>query len=68
MEETIYVLTQMVPRAETVDVILIASSDKKEVLEETLLSIYQEAKEKHDEEEFLRQFVDTFDIVKVPFV
>ena len=58
----------MVPRAETVDVILIASSDKKEVLEEILLSIYQEAKEKHDEEEFLRRFVDTFDIVKVPFV
>ena len=63
----IYILTQKVPRAETTDTSILLSSDDRSTIEETLLSIYQEAKEKHDDEVFLRQFINTFDIIKVPF-
>ena len=66
--ETIFLLTQKVPRAETTDTSIILSSNDRSTIEEQLLSIYQEAKEKHDDEEFLRQFIETFDITQVPFI
>ena len=47
-------------RAETTDTSIILSSNDRTTIEELLLSIYQEAKEKHDDDNFLRQFINTF--------
>ena len=65
---TIFILTQKVHRAETTDTSLLFASNQKEILEETLLSIYQEAKEKHNDAEFLKQFINTFNITEIPSI
>ena len=55
-------------RAETTDTSIILSSNDRTTVEELLLSIYQEAKEKHDDDNFLNQFINTFNIIQVPFI
>ena len=55
-------------RAETTDTSIILSSNDRTTVEELLLSIYQEAKEKHDDDNFLHQFINTFNITQVPFI
>ena len=66
--ETIFILSQKVPRAETTDCSILFASNKKDILEETLLSIYEEAKEKHNDKEFLKEFINTFKIIEIPLI
>lgn len=61
-----YVLTQLVPRAETTDTSIIAVSDSKEKLENYFKEqILPKAKKSHDEEDYLKYFSDTFSIIEV---
>ena len=63
-----YVLTQLVPRAKTTDTSIIAVSDSKEKLEEYFQTIFEQAKEKHDDEEYLNIFSGTFSIHEVQYI
>ena len=63
-----YILTQTVPYAETERIKLLAVSASRENLEEFILSIYEEAKEFHDEPDYLKMLMDTFEIHKVLYI
>ena len=63
-----YVLTQLVPRAKTTDTSIIAVSDSKEKLEEYFKEIFEQAKEKHDDQEYLDYFSGTFSIHEVKYI
>ena len=63
-----YVLTQLVPRAKTTDTSIIAVSDSKEKLEKYFEEIFQEAKQHHDEQDYLDYFSGTFSIHEVQVI
>ncbi len=65
---TKFVLTQLIPRANTTDTSIIAVSDTAEKLEEYINNIVKMAKESHDDEEYLNYFSDTFSIIEVQYV
>ena len=63
-----YVLTQLVPRAKTTDTSIVAVSNSKEKLEKYFEDIFQQAKEHHDDPEYLDFFSGTFSIHEVQYI
>lgn len=61
-----YVLTQLVPRAMTTDAVVISVAKTRIPLEELLLSLWEDVKDKYDDSEFAKEFIDTFNITWVP--
>ena len=66
--KTKWVLTQLIPRAYTTDTSIIAIADTKEELENYFDTILNQAKEKHDELEYLDFFKGTFQIVETKYI
>lgn len=63
-----YVLTQLVPRAHTTDTSVIAVSNSKEKLENYFNDIIEQAKQKHDDSDYLDMFSGTFSIHEVLYI
>lgn len=63
----IYVLAQLIHRAETTDTSLICAAYKRADLEELVLSLYEEILDKYDEN-FAKYYVERLSIVMVPLV
>lgn len=68
----IYLLTCLKPRAETTDTIIYYAAYDKTILEELLLSIYNEVMNMKDEyeisESVIKEYLKQFSILEVPVI
>ena len=61
----IYVLAQLIHRAETTDTVIIGYSIHREDLQDIILSLYEEILDEYNDIEFANYYVDKLNIVEV---
>lgn len=61
----IYILAQLIHRAETTDTVIIGYSNHREDLQDIILSLYEEILDEYNDVEFANYYVNKLNIVEV---